>query len=417
MAAFLAATVVALLAVGFVVQVALRERLTESLDDVLEDRATATALLMVDNRAVRPGLTEGLDDPGESFTQVIGPDGSLRLSSPGLPLKPIITSGRELRAAAEGLDVRLEGVTLDRGAEDGEEIDVEALEESGVEPFETDDARVRAARVTLPDGTYTVITGATFEDRDEALRELTIVLWLGAPLALLLIGFAGFAAVGRALRPLHSALARERQLVADVSHELRTPLAVISGELELGLAASERAEAEDSMRVAYDEARRLGRLGEDLLLLARSDAARLELRREPIDASELLESTQRRFASKGPIHVEAEDDLTISADRARLEQALGNLVDNAFAYGNGHVMLRARATAGGNTALAVTDDGPGFPPDLLPHAFERFARGGEGRTGLGLAIVDVVAKAHGGTVEASNAAGGGAKIEMVLPSS
>ena len=276
---------------------------------------------------------------------------------------------------------------------------------------------MRAAQVDLPDGTYTILTGATFEDRDEALGELTGVLWLGAPIALALVGLAGFFAVDRALRPLRAALARERTLVADVSHELRTPLAVISGELELALAATDRAEADESVRVAQEEAWRLGRIGEGLLLLARSDAARLELQREPLDAAELLESTRRRFATTGEIDVDAAPGLTFSADRLRLEQALGNLVANAFAYGNGPVALHAAAASDGQIALTVRDDGPGFPPELLTTAFERFSRGREGRTGLGLAIVDVVVTAHGGNVTAGNPDGGGAEIRILLPAS
>ena len=115
-AAFVAATVISLLLVGLVVQGALRDRLTDSLDDVLEDRATATARLLVDRGDVRPGLTEGLDDPGESFTQVIGPDGKLRLSSPRAPAaagaRPRTASAR---AAAGGIDVRLDDVRVDSG--------------------------------------------------------------------------------------------------------------------------------------------------------------------------------------------------------------------------------------------------------------------------------------------------------------
>ena len=234
-------------------------------------------------------------------------------------------------------------------------------------------------------------------------------------------------AVGRALRPLDATLARlkqalasERQLVADVSHELRTPLAIISGELELAQAdGASGEEARRSIAVAADEARRLGRIGDDLLLLARADAERLELRREPLDARELLTTTQRRFATRpGAVLVEAPDGLVVDGDRLRLEQALGNLVDNALTHGRPPVVLRA-AREDGHVVLAVRDHGDGFPPDVLPHAFERFARSGAGRsgpgTGLGLAIVQVVAEAHGGRAEVAPAgAGGGAEVRLRL---
>lgn len=411
--AFLAATVIALIAVGLVVHAGVRARLTDSLDEVLEDRGTATARLLVERGNARPGLTEGLDDPGESFTQVIGPDGRLRLSTPGLPLRPILDAEQRRRASAGGLDVRLDGIAVD-DSEDAEEIDLEALEETGTEPFETDRARVRSATVTLADGTYAIITGSTFEERDEALRELSAGLWIGAPLILALVGVAGYLAVGRALRPLHDALAHERKLVADVSHELRTPLAVISGELELALAAPDREEVDESVRVAAGEARRLTRIGSDLLLLARADRDQLALHEEPLDAVRLLDTTARRFATRGPVDADGAPGLAFRGDRMRLEQALGNLVDNAFTHGARRVDLSA-AAADGAVVLCVRDDGPGFPAELLPAAFERFSRGREGRAGLGLAIVAVVAEAHGGGAEARNLPGGGAEVRLRIP--
>ena len=112
-------------------------------------------------------------------------------------------------------------------------------------------------------------------------------------------------------------------------------------------------------------------------------------------------------------------DLPLTGDRLRLEQALGNLVDNALRHGDGAIRLEAAADAGG-VALRVGDRGAGFPPELLPRAFERFSRADEARArggaGLGLAIVAAVAHAHGGTVEAGNQADGGAIVTVFLPS-
>jgi two-component system OmpR family sensor kinase len=425
-AAFIVAVAVALVAVGVVMHSALKVRLNDALDEALETRATAIARLLVERGEPQPGLTEGIDDPGETFTQVVGPGDRLRISTPGLPLRPLLDLAERRRAAAGGLDIRLDGVRVDDADEAVEEIDLEALEETGTEAFETDRARVKAAAVDVGGRRFWIITGATFENRDEALAELRGVMWLSAPLALVLVGLAGFAAVGRALRPLDKtlhrlerALANERKLVADVSHELRTPLALISGELELALAdGASREEAQESMRVAADEARRLGRIGEDLLLLARADAERLELRREALDARALLETTQRRFATRGEVVVDAPEGVVVHGDRLRLEQALGNLVENALTHGRAPVVLRA-TRSDGEVVLAARDHGDGFPPDVLPHAFERFARSGAGRsgpgTGLGLAIVQVVAEAHGGRAEVVTAEnGGGAEVRLRL---
>ena len=106
------------------------------------------------------------------------------------------------------------------------------------------------------------------------------------------------------------------------------------------------------------------------------------------------------------------------ATRRALEQALGNLVDNAVRHGRPPLRLWAQ-TANGRTELHVSDSGPGFPPEFLPHAFERFRRAdaarSDGGTGLGLAIVDAIAAAHGGRARAANAPEGGADVWIELP--
>src|SRR4029079_3748664 len=105
------------------------------------------------------------------------------------------------------------------------------------------------------------------------------------------------------------------------------------------------------------------------------------------------------------------------ADRLRLEQALGNMVDNALAHGSGAVRMSA-VPHNGTVELDLSDHGPGFPAEFLGHAFERFSRADEARTqggsGLGLAIVDTVARAHRGRAHAANRDGGGADVWMTL---
>jgi two-component system, OmpR family, sensor kinase len=102
-----------------------------------------------------------------------------------------------------------------------------------------------------------------------------------------------------------------------------------------------------------------------------------------------------------------------------VEQALGNLVDNALAHDAASVRLSARPGADGLVELHVTDDGPGFPEDFVAHAFDRFTRAdearGRGGTGLGLAIVDLIAQAHGGSAGAANRPQGGADVWLAVP--
>ena len=147
------------------------------------------------------------------------------------------------------------------------------------------------------------------------------------------------------LARLESAVEHERRFVDDASHELRTPLALLRGELELALRhPRSKEELERALRSAADDADRLGRLAEDLLLVARYDQGRLPLRTEPVDADALLRTVAGRFEGRAgatgrPLHVEVSGGLTIEGDSMRLEQALDNLVENAFVYGAGSVVL------------------------------------------------------------------------------
>jgi signal transduction histidine kinase len=111
-------------------------------------------------------------------------------------------------------------------------------------------------------------------------------------------------------------------------------------------------------------------------------------------------------------------DLVVRADADRLEQALTNMITNAIRHGEGPVRLAA-AERNGHVELHVLDDGPGFAPDFLPMAFERFSRADPARSrggaGLGLSIVRLIAEAHGGSAAADNRAGGGADVWVSLP--
>jgi signal transduction histidine kinase len=211
--------------------------------------------------------------------------------------------------------------------------------------------------------------------------------------------------------------------VDDASHELRTPLAAHRAELELALrygASTEELRA--SIASAIDEADRLSQLAESLLVIARSDKGRLRLNLEPIELTELFatmrERTRARAERDGRELVFASDPgETVSGDRMRVEQAIGNLVENALRHGAGTIRVWSHAS-GGRIEIHVGDEGEGFPPDFLPHAFERFRRADSARasrgTGLGLAIVKAIAEAHGGTAAARNAPGGGADVWIEL---
>jgi two-component system OmpR family sensor kinase len=214
---------------------------------------------------------------------------------------------------------------------------------------------------------------------------------------------------------LETALARERRFVSDASHELRTPLATLRTELELALRRKRPPEElEAALQSAAEETERLSRLAEDLLVLARADHGSLPVRRERLPAAELLTAVRERYGHQAaeagrPLEIRADDQLELHVDRLRAEQALGNLVENALRHGRGRILLLARRRDGW-VELHVRDEGAGFPPDFIDHAFDRFTRADPARqgpgAGLGLAIVDVIARAHGGSARAANHHGG-----------
>ncbi len=183
-----------------------------------------------------------------------------------------------------------------------------------------------------------------------------------------------------------------------------------------------REELERALRSAGDEAERLSRLAEDLLLFARFDQGQLPIHPEPLDARGLLTAVAGRYERRAveagrSLDVDAPTGLLVSGDQARLSQALDNLIENAFSYGSGAVVLSA-LPRDGHVELHVVDEGPGIPAAFLPRAFDRFSRAdearGRGGTGLGLAIVALIARAHGGEAGVSNRPGAGADAWISL---
>ncbi|MEU9588195.1 HAMP domain-containing sensor histidine kinase [Streptomyces sp. NPDC048219] len=232
------------------------------------------------------------------------------------------------------------------------------------------------------------------------------------------------AALNRMLDHVHGALharqeseTRVRQFVADASHELRTPLASIRGYAELTRRGGERVgpDTRHALGRIESEAGRMTLLVEDLLLLARLDAGR-PLQFERTDLVPLVVDTVSDARAAGLDHVWRldlpDEPALVSADAARLQQVLVNLLANARNHTPPGTTVTARVRRSGSwLCVDVEDDGQGIPPALLPHVFERFARGDSARsratgsTGLGLAIVQAVTTAHGGGVTVDSVPG------------
>ena len=222
-----------------------------------------------------------------------------------------------------------------------------------------------------------------------------------------------------------STLARQRRFVADASHELRTPLTSVLANLELLADRSELGQLPgdlgEAARSALRSSQRMRRLVADLLLLARTDAARV-VPREPCDLAQIVVEAAGEL---GPVSDEHEISLDVQpamveAARDELHRLTINLLENALRHTPAGTRIRVTTrTLGEQVELVVEDDGPGVPPDLEPTLFERFVRGAGdrgGSFGLGLAIVQAVAVSHGGTVALEPREGhAGARFVVRLP--
>jgi two-component system OmpR family sensor kinase len=236
--------------------------------------------------------------------------------------------------------------------------------------------------------------------------------------------------------------ARMRQFVADASHELRTPLTSIRGFAELYRqpAMTDRAAIADALRRIEDEAKRMGLLVDDLLLLARLDRQR-PFATDPVDLATIAREATEAARVVAPDHPitfagPAADEavMVVSGDDVRLRQLATNLVDNAVRHTPAgtsievHVRIVDDDAGNGDGSgrrwaeLAVADEGPGLAPEQATRVFERFyrtdtarSRKGPSGAGLGLSIVMAIAAAHGGTATVDTAPGRGATFRVRLP--
>jgi two-component system sensor histidine kinase BaeS len=240
-------------------------------------------------------------------------------------------------------------------------------------------------------------------------------------------------AFNRMVERLESDEARRRELLADLAHELRTPLAVIRGNVEAmldGLYPVDPAH----LRTVLDETDVLARLLEDLRTLSTAEAGALVLHREPVEVRALIDDALAAFGAQADersvsLRPVVPDGLpAIDVDPVRITEVLANLLQNALRHtpAGGSVEVAATEDAVSSSAsdvegsraivVTVTDTGPGIPPELQPHVFDRFVRGPDsGGSGLGLAIAKSLVDAHGGSIRAENAPGGGTVVRLRLP--
>jgi two-component system OmpR family sensor kinase len=440
---FVAVMALILGATGVFIYLRFSSELDAAINSGLRSRVSdVTALIKEADSSLREGH-QNLVGRTESFAEVLDIKGRVSDSSLAVGHHVLLTPS-ELRRALRG------PILLDRGPLPGLQ----------------DHSRLLAAPVTARGQERVVVVGTSTEAHDESLTDLAQLLLIGGPVALLLAALAAYGVAAAALKPVEAmrsraaeisaaephqrlpvppthdevarlgntlnemlerlgeALEHERAFVADASHELRTPLAILRTELELALAAGRSPEElRAALASAAEETDRLTQLSEGLLTIAQTERGELPLRLARLNLVDALEGVSRRFARRAEergreIRVAAPASLALDADRLRLDQVIGSMVDNALRYGAGPIDLEA-AGEDGSVEIHVLDQGAGFPEEFLERAFERFSRASssdrDGGSGLGLAIVQTIARAHGGEAHVANRAGGGADVWLMLP--
>jgi signal transduction histidine kinase len=332
----------------------------------------------------------------------------------------VAPDGRPLGRITTGSDFGLPRPDLARkAARDGE--DYETLERQG------DDVRIVSTPIERAGEVVGVVQVAQSRDFiDEAVDEFLSVLVPVGLAALALAAVGGHFISGRAMRPIRFAFDKQRAFVADASHELKTPLTLIRADAEV-LARGERSQDDRYLlENLLEEADRMDSVLSDLLVLARLDAGKLAVAREPFNLAEVLAETADRFAARAGVagnrlEVQTAGKLPVRGDRERTRQILAALLDNALRHTPPGGTVAVAGRRDGDRVLATVEDpGPGIPPEHLSRVFDRFYQTGTDRakregTGLGLAIARDLARAQGGDLTAGNREGAGAVFSLSLP--
>jgi len=288
-------------------------------------------------------------------------------------------------------------------------------------------SRVASAAVSGDNTTLAAVVAAEpIANADDAVRSFAVKVVLGT-LALWLVTIAlGWLLAGRALRPAVATARREEGFLADAAHELRTPVAVIRARAEQGIRESGGSGPEaGALRAIAGAAEQATNTIADMLELARLDARRSRIEREPLRLDALVEQVAEEFEDDArragaEIRVQGDGALVVDGDERLLARAISNLVQNAIRYGGVGGEVRMAVRREGEEALVeVADNGPGVPPAQRKAVFDRFHRASSeaGGSGLGLPIARLVAESHDGSLELLSAEEGktGAHFVLHLP--
>jgi signal transduction histidine kinase len=357
-----------------------RQQLIENIDDALEQRADEIELTLASDI---PDVLAGTNVE-DRFAQLVTLDGDVMAATANVARQPAVA-------------VPPEGRQRSRTAQ--------------FPSIEDDDFRLLSRRIDLHGQPAILHIAENIDDVAESTRALTGALLIAVPALVALLGGLTWWLVGRTLRPVETATRKQRQFIADASHELRSPLTRIRTRLEIDLTHPENVDLLDTAQEVLDETTGLERLVDDLLHLARSDAAAAaDTRRDPVDIDDVVLAEAEAIRSHGRVRVDTSSVSggQVTGDAQQLTRMVRNLLDNAARHATTTVRIDLQERDG-YVVLTVADDGPGIPTDQRDQVFERFTRLDTARTttgghvGLGLAIVHDIAERHRGTITIGDA--------------
>lgn len=339
-----------------------------------------------------------------------------------------------------------------------------------IQDYQEEGARVAVISSHTNGKDYLIAAAEPLHDLEEQLESIRQIFYLGFPFSLLVGGIGGFILAKKSLAPvvamsnqaqrisarnlherlnvgnkpdelghlarvfndllsrLDSSFEGMRKFMADASHELRTPLSIIRGEADVALSQDRDAtEYREALTIIQDEAKRLSRIVDDMMALARADVGQRPLQIAEFYLNDLVEEccrAARVLALREGVSLTLEPtaDIAYRGDEDLLRRMLLNLLDNATKYtpSGGSISVRIMIESG-HINIVVSDTGIGIPANSAPHVFERFFRvdkarsRADGGSGLGLAIAKWVAEAHKGSIDLASSPGHGSKFTVSLP--
>ena len=292
--------------------------------------------------------------------------------------------------------------------------------------------RARAEGFTLSGGRALVAIAVADEiELEDRYASMIAAFGAAAVAAVVLVAVGGWFLARKSTQPVEQSVAHMRRFMADAAHELRTPLAVVRARVDVALQRSREAhEYTEALRGIERETTRLGRLVEDLLILARADAGERPIERQRVFLDDVaLDAAEaaRAIADRKQVRLEVADfeEAPVSGDSALLRQLVMILLDNAIKFTPPSRLVRIQVVGGpARVALTVSDEGSGIDAEQLPHVFERFYRGDPSRTrgttstdgaGLGLSIAQWIVNEHAGTIAIESKPGQGTRVAVQFP--